>query len=61
MGKIMHDIELITKIQRQLKDLYQNIGDSMVSGGPLTIWKNTSICWDRHMPTNIFLRKSLTC
>ena len=32
MGKIMQDIELITKIQRQLKDLYQNIGDSMVSG-----------------------------
>ena len=32
MGKIMNDIELITKIQRQLKDLYQNIGDSMVSG-----------------------------
>ena len=32
MGKIMHDIELITKIQRQLKDLYQNIGDSMVGG-----------------------------
>jgi len=29
----MHDIELITKIQRQLKDLYQNIGDSMISGG----------------------------
>ena len=28
----MHDIALITKIQRQLKDLYQNIGDSMVSG-----------------------------
>ena len=28
----MHDIELITKIQRQLKDLYQNIGDSMVGG-----------------------------
>ena len=28
----MQDIELITKIQRQLKDLYQNIGDSMVSG-----------------------------
>ena len=22
-----------TKIQRQLKDLYQNVGDSMVSGG----------------------------
>ena len=29
----MQDLELITKIQRQLKDLYQNIGDSMVSGG----------------------------
>ena len=33
MGKIMHDIELITKIQRQLKDLYQNVGDSMIGGG----------------------------
>ena len=29
----MEDLELITKIQRQLKDLYQNIGDSMISGG----------------------------
>ena len=29
----MNDIELITKIQRQLKDLYQNVGDSMISGG----------------------------
>ena len=29
----MNDIELITKIQRQLKQLYQNIGDSMISGG----------------------------
>ena len=29
----MHDLELITKIQRQLKQLYQNIGDSMISGG----------------------------
>ena len=29
----MEDLELITKIQRQLKQLYQNIGDSMVSGG----------------------------
>jgi hypothetical protein len=28
----MYDIELITKIQKQLKDLYQNISDSMVSG-----------------------------
>ena len=30
---IMQDLELITKIQRQLKQLYQNIGDSMISGG----------------------------
>ena len=29
----MQDLELVTKIQRQLKQLYQNIGDSMVSGG----------------------------
>ena len=29
----MQDLELITKIQRQLKDLYQNVGDSMIGGG----------------------------
>ena len=29
----MEDLELITKIQRQLKDLYQNVGDSMIGGG----------------------------
>ena len=29
----MEDLELITKIQRQLNQLYQNIGDSMISGG----------------------------
>ena len=29
----MQDLELITKIQRQLRDLYQNIGDAMISGG----------------------------
>ena len=29
----MDDLELITKIQRQLKDLYQNVGDSMICGG----------------------------
>ena len=29
----MEDLELIAKIQRQLKQLYQNIGDSMISGG----------------------------
>ena len=29
----MDDLELITKIQRQLKDLYQNVGDSMIGGG----------------------------
>ena len=29
----MQDLELITRIQRQLRDLYQNIGDSMISGG----------------------------
>ena len=29
----MEDLELITKIQRQLRQLYQNVGDSMISGG----------------------------
>ena len=29
----MQDLELITKIQRQLKQLYHNIGDSMITGG----------------------------
>ena len=29
----MHDLELITKIQKMLKQLYQNIGDSMIAGG----------------------------
>ena len=29
----MEDLELITKIQRQLKQLYQNVGDTMMSGG----------------------------
>jgi len=28
----MQDLELITKIQRQLRQLYQNVGDSMISG-----------------------------
>jgi hypothetical protein len=29
----MQDLELITKLQRQLRQLYQNVGDSMISGG----------------------------
>ena len=29
----MQDLELIAKIQKLLKQLYQNIGDSMISGG----------------------------
>ena len=29
----MQDLELVTKIQRQLKQLYQNVGESMISGG----------------------------
>jgi hypothetical protein len=31
--KQMDEINLITKIQKQLKESYQQIGDSMVSGG----------------------------
>jgi len=29
----MQDLELIAKIQKQLKQLYHNVGDSMISGG----------------------------
>ena len=29
----MQDLELIAKIQKLLKQLYQNIGDSMIAGG----------------------------
>ena len=29
----MQDLELIAKIQKQLKQLYQNVGDSMITGG----------------------------
>ena len=29
----MQDLELITRIQKQLRQLYQNIGDSMITGG----------------------------
>ena len=28
----MQDLEIVTKIQRQLKQLYQNVGDSMIGG-----------------------------
>ena len=30
---MLDEINLITKIQKQLKESYQRIGDSMVSGG----------------------------
>ena len=29
----MHDFELVAKIQKLLKQLYQNVGDSMIAGG----------------------------
>ena len=29
----MDEITIINKIQRQLKELYQQIGDAMISGG----------------------------
>ena len=29
----MQNLELITNLQRQLRQLYQNVGDSMISGG----------------------------
>ena len=29
----MQDLELIAKLQRRIKQLYQNVGDAMISGG----------------------------
>ena len=55
----MVDLELISKIQRQLKQLYVNISDSMMAGN-IDNMEKYKYMLDRHMPTNIFLRKSLT-
>ena len=33
MDVIMHDLELIAKLQKTIKQLYQNVGDAMISGG----------------------------
>ena len=30
---LLEELELISKIQKNLKDSYQNVGDSMISGG----------------------------
>ena len=46
----MDAVTFITKLQKFIRDSYQNIGDAMISG-KLTVWKNTSICKDRQMPT----------
>ena len=56
----MQDLELVTKIQRQLKQLYQNIGDSMISGGVDNMEKYKYMLGQAHA-YDIFLRKSLTC
>ena len=44
----MQDLELITKIQRQLKQLYQNIGDSMIGGGVDNMEKNKYMLGQAH-------------
>ena len=30
---LLEELDLISKIQKNLKDSYQNVGDSMISGG----------------------------
>ena len=30
---LLEELEIISKIQKNLKDSYQNVGDSMISGG----------------------------
>ena len=49
----MQDLELITKIQRQLKELYQNVGDSMIGGGVDTMEKYKYMLGQAHAYINI--------
>ena len=46
----MEDLVIIDKIKKAIKNAETQIQETMMSGGVLTIWKNTSIYWDRHMP-----------
>ncbi len=39
----MDDLVIVQKIQKQLRSMYQNVGDSMLSGG-VDNMENTSIC-----------------
>jgi hypothetical protein len=43
MAQQPDDIIVIQRILKLLKENYQNIGDTLISGG-LTIWRNTSTC-----------------
>jgi hypothetical protein len=57
----MDAVTFITKLQKFIKDSYQNIGDSMISGavdsmGEIQVYARTGKC----LPNNNF-RKSLTC
>jgi predicted O-methyltransferase YrrM len=47
----MDDLVLIDKLKKRLNATLQQIGDSMITGG-LTVWKNISICWDKHTLIN---------
>ena len=49
----MQDLELITKIQRLLKQLYQNISDSMVAGGVDNMEKYKYMLGKAHAYVNI--------
>jgi hypothetical protein len=46
----MDAVTFITKLQKFIRESYQNIGDAMISG-TVDSMENTSICKDRQMPT----------
>ena len=54
----MQDLELITKIQRQLKQLYQNVGDSMIGGGIDNMEKYKYI--SRHVPVLTYISQEIS-
>ena len=45
---LLEELELISKIQKNLKDSYQNVGDSMISGGVDNIEKYKYLLGQAH-------------
>ena len=55
----MQDLELISKIQKQLRELYQSVGDSMMSGGVDNMEKYKYMLGQAHAYINILQEISI--